>query len=224
MFVIALSLGTIAFVNGNYASVAVIMAFPTPAIIAVVMLGERISLKETLLVSVAFIGAAITIFGGTGQTIRFEWPLICAFVATVFISYSILARKKQTPFLNNYETTLLMLVTAAVAMTILSGCWIVWSQNVPHVSGRTVWVALLAGFANIGFLLLSNFAIPNLKGVVTNNVLSLQPLFGAIVGFTVFHERPTSLSLLGGSIIFISVILIANPAFFRPNSVAKSGI
>nr|WP_275944241.1 DMT family transporter [Gluconacetobacter asukensis] len=220
MFVIAISLGTVAFVNGNYASVAVIMALPAPALLSALVFKERISYRETALVSFAFVGAAITIISAAGLRFEFNWPLSCAVLATLFMSYGILARKRQSSFLNNRETTLLMLFTAALIMGVFSAAWILWSGDVPRITPHTLLVALIAGICNIGFLVLSNYAIPKVKGVVVNNILALQPLFGAVIGFALFNETLSPLAIVGGVMILTAVILIANPALLplRPTA------
>ena len=211
MFVIAISLGTVAFVQGNYASAAVIMALPTLALLSRFMFGEAISGRETFFVMLAFLGAALTILAGSGLSLSLDWPLLCALFATVFMSFGILARKWQSPFLNNYETTFIMLLTATICTTVISFAWCLWTGRVPQLTLYLIGVGVVAGLANIGFLMLTNFAIPQLKGVVTNNLLALQPLFGTSVGFVFFGEGLTAASLVGGLLILLSVVAIENP-------------
>ncbi|GFE66762.1 DMT family transporter [Litoreibacter roseus] len=215
MFVIAISLGTVAFVEGNYASAAVIMALPTPAVLSVVMFGERMSVRDGMFVTLAFVGAALTILAGTGAGaalgLILDWPMLCALLATLFMSWGILARKWQSPHLTNYETTFLMLMVAVIVMALAAAAWCLWTGRVPGLTIYLLGVGLAAGLANIGFLLGTNYAIPQLKGVVTNNLLALQPVFGIIVGVAVFAEVPTVAAVIGCVLILVSVLAIANP-------------
>lgn len=219
MFVFAISLGTVAFVHGNYASAAVIMALPTPAVLSVLMFGEKLSVFEGMFVVLAFVGAALTILGGSGLTVALglslDWPLLCALLATLFMSWGILSRKHQTDYLTSYETTFLMLLIAGLIMAASSFVWSIWTDRTPILSPYLVGVGLLAGVANIGFLLGTHYAIPRLKGVVTNNILALQPVFGTVVGFFLFGESPTNLAVVGSVLILISVLMIANPRLIK---------
>lgn len=182
MFIIAISLGTVAFVEGNYASAAVIMALPTPAVLSVMMFRERMSVRDGMFVTLAFVGAALTILAGSGAGaaigLTLDWPMLCALLATLFMSWGILARKRQSPHLTNYETTFFMLLVAGIVMAISAAVWCLWTERVPGFTPYLLGIGLIAGLANIGFLLGSNYAIPQLRGIVTNNLLALQPVFG----------------------------------------------
>ncbi|MEF2072718.1 DMT family transporter [Consotaella aegiceratis] len=226
MFVVAISLGTIAFVEGNYASVAIVMALPTPAVLSIVMFGERMSVRDSMFVALAFTGAALTILAGTGLGtgigLTLDGPLLCALVATLFMSWGILSRKWQSPHLTNYETTFLMLLVAGLVMAIAAAGWCLWTGRVPGLSLYLLGVGTVAGLANIGFLLATNYAIPQLRGVVTNNLLALQPVFGAVVGVIMFGEVPTAFGLVGCLFILVAVLAIANPTLLsRRGAVAN---
>lgn len=211
MFVIAISLGTVAFVYGNYASVAVVMSLPAPALLGVALFGERISFREGMLVTLAFLGAIVVVVSGSGMSLALEWPLVCAVGATFCMASGIMIRRWQTPFLNASETNFLMLVVSALVMGLASAIWMVAVGRLPVVSSYTILVGAIAGCANIGFLLFTHYGVPRLKGVVVNNLLALQPAFGALVGYAVFTETPHAWGWLGCGLILTAVILIANP-------------
>lgn len=218
MFVIGISLATVAFVEGNYASTAVIMALPTPAVLSVVMFGERMSVREGMYVILAFIGASFSILAGTGAGtgigLTLDWSSLYALLATLVMSWGILSRRWQSPHLTNYETTFLMLLVAGIVMSLTAVAWCFWSGRIPIISLNTLGVALLAGVANIGFLLGTHYAIPKLSGVTANNFFALQPVFGIAVGVVVFDEVPTTVTSIGCVLILLSVCAIANPKLF----------
>lgn len=216
MFVAAISLGTIAFVNGNYTTVAVIMALPVPAFLASAMFGEQISTWEKLLVTLAFIGAVLVISARSGLSFNLEWPLVCAVFATCLMTFGVMSRKWQSPFLNSYETNFMMLMVSAFVMGSVSIFWIIWTGNRPDLSSHVLMIGSLAGAANIGFLLLTHYGIAYLKGVVINNLFALQPLFGAMIGLFIFDESLNAVEWFGCILILISMILISNlPAILR---------
>jgi len=209
IYVIAISLGTIAFVNGKYGPVAIVMSVPTTAILSVIMFGEKASLKEIAFVICAFLGAVITISSSYYDELEIGWPLICALVATCFLSFGLLGQKKQSELFNSFEIAIMMLAIAAAFMAIASGAYIVWSGRFPTLSFYILFVGFVSGIANVAFLLASNFGMQRVKGVVANNMLSLQPVFATIIGVFLYSEVLTSMEWLGGSILLASVILIA---------------
>jgi drug/metabolite transporter (DMT)-like permease len=209
IYVIAISLGTLAFVNGKYGPVAIVMALPMTAILSSLVFRERISPREAMLVALAFAGAAITIYGGRGGGFELEWPLICALFASVFISFGMLAQKKQSSHLGNFEITFFMLCVATVVMAAASGIYIVRAGEFPTVSPYVLAVGVVSGVANIGFLLTSNYGMPRVRGVVANNILAMQPVFATVVGVLVYGEILDAAEVLGGIMILAAVALIA---------------
>lgn len=222
MFVFAISLGTIAFVQGNYATTSVLMALPVTAALGLVVFGERISLREAILVLLAFVGAALIVLAKTGLTLRFDWVSLCAVAAASFMGFGILARKWQSNFLNAYETSFLMLVTAAGVSSLLAVTqgWRV--SNAMDMSLYTLAIGTIAGIANICFLLLTHFGSARLSSVAINNLLALQPVFGILIGFVLFKERLVLSEWFGCLLILTSIILIANPRLAsRKTSIGK---
>ncbi len=81
----------------------------------------------------------------------------------------------------------------------------------PGLSLYLLGVGSVAGLANICFLPGTNYASQLLRGVFTDNLLALQPVFGAIVRSAVSGEIPTASALMGCLPNLTAVLAIANP-------------
>jgi drug/metabolite transporter (DMT)-like permease len=215
MFVIAVSMGALAYINGHYGAVAIVMATPMAAVLSVVLLREPARARELLWVALAFTGAALTIYAGSGSGAAGEprpyaqWALGAALLGSLFMAFGIVGQRKQTAYFNAFETAFVMLLVAAVVMTVVSGALIAWRGSWPAITGYDVWLSVLAAIANIAWLFAANYGLKRVRGLVANNVLALQPLFATLVGVLAYGELINAAQAVGGALIIAAIILIA---------------
>ncbi len=214
-FVIAVTLGTTAFVNGHYGAVAIVMATPMAALLSVVLLREPARARELLWVALAFSGAALTIYAGVagGETAaprpHPQLALGAALLGSLFMAFGIVGQRKQSGYFNAHETAFVMLSVAAVVMTVVSGAFIAWRGSWPAITGYDVWLSVVAALANIAWVFAANYGLARVRGLVANNVLALQPLFATLVGVLVYGELISPLQAVGGALIIAAIVLIA---------------
>ena len=204
----AICLGTVAFVHGKFTSVAIVLSLPVPAMMGILLFHERIGLRNALLVFLAFSGVVLTIWAGSDTGTRIDWPLLAALASAVFMSFGILAQRLQSGHFNVMETTFLMIAVAAVALTVVvAGSWM-WTATVPQLSWALLGLACAAGATSVSFMLLSNYGVPRVTGVVVNNTLALQPVFAAGSGALLYADRIGPFEATGAGLILISILLL----------------
>lgn len=221
LFVVGMSLGTEAFIQGNYTTTTLVLALPTTALVSRWYFGERLSTRVMMLVALSFVGVLVFV-AGNGQTLLLGWPFWCALAAAVAMSWGMLAARKTgvtlpadaenampPPALSNLEATFWMLLIAALVCGVLALPVAWWEGKMPRPGLATWLTAAVAGLASIAFVWTSDYAIPRLRGVVVNNILALQPIAGAMIGWLLYGDVLTPLQWLGGGLVVLSVWLIA---------------
>lgn len=218
MFVVGVALGSYAFIHGNYVTTTLILALPTTALVSRVVYREVMSWKAVVCVLLSFVGAA-TIILKDGQTLRFDWPLVCALLAALSMSWGILAAGRQSASLSNIEATLFMMVASTLVCLLLVLPSVMVGGEIPRIPMEAWGLAALAGAAGVAFIFMSNHAAPRLHGVTTNNILALQPFFGALIGYVVYGDVLTLHDWLGGGLIVVAAFGLANS---RPLSTTRT--
>lgn len=209
MFVIGVALGSYAFIHGNYITATLVLALPTTAIISRVIYRESMSPATSSCVCLSFIGALIIILQKP-QALAPDWALVCALIAALSMSWGILAARRQSTKLTNIEATLFMMTVATALCGCLSLASIFVMGQVPRTSPDALILSALGGVSAVTFILMSDYAAPKLHGAAINNILALQPFFGAIVGYTIYDDGLSVYDLLGGGLIMTSTFLLAN--------------
>lgn len=209
IYVLAISLSTFAFVHGKYGLAAVMLALPTTAVLSILVFGERADRVEMGWVALAFLGVAVALGAVKAGPQPAALPIACAALATVFMSFGLLGQKRQGSHLNNVEVTALMLLSAGLVLLPIVLGHALWTGNMPRLSTYGLGVGVGAGLANVVFLLASNYGMPRLPGLVANNVLALQPVFGVAVGLWVYGEALTAAEGAGCLLVAAALVGVA---------------
>ena len=112
---------------------------------------------------------------------------ILTLISTVFFSFSYVARKWQSDFLNNKELTVINFLVAFLVVFLVS---IFKGDGLPVAGWH--WDLLLAvvgaGIFNILNVFLTNYGFQKVEAVLASNILTLEAFFAVILGFY-FTER-----------------------------------
>lgn len=206
IYVVAITLGTIAFIHGNYGAVSVVMAMPLTALLSAIIFRERVDTAQAAFVIVSFIGAVLVISQSHPDRFVFDWPLLVAFCAAAFMAFGVLARKWQSPDISAYTVTFVMLFAASAIMIIASIVESILGDAPFNISIQTLLVGICAGLANVIFLMTANYAIPRLSGISANNILALQPVFGVLIGVSIYDESLGSGQIFGAVLIGAAIV------------------
>lgn len=208
IYCFAICLGTLAFVHGKYTSIAIVMALPIPAIMGVTLFNDSLTARNSALAITAFLGAVLTIWAGSREAADIDWPLILALASAVFMSFGILAQRWQSDHFNLAETTFFMLAFATFVLAGLTVAVWVATHELPQPSLWLFGVATVAGATSVAFMLLSNYGVPRVSGIVVNNSLALQPVFAAGIGALVYSDKLGVLEAIGATMILASIVFL----------------
>lgn len=204
-------LGTVFYVlavlNTKIGNVAVIGSIPLVAVFGF-MLGERFTWKKGFLVLLAFIGAAVMSIIHLSDLFVWGKGEVFTLISVVFFSLSYVARKWQSSALTNKEITSLMFFFATCLFFVSS---LFLKEGVPsHLGNISFLFAFLAGAAfNIIGMFLTNYGFQYVDDVLASNILTLEAVFGIMLGFLLYREIPTIRELIG-SILIVSSVLVLN--------------
>lgn len=212
LYAIGVTLSAYSFIHGNYAISSMILALPVVAVVSAALFGDRPTTGGWLLVSAAFCGAAIIALARASTDSGDALALLAAFAAAVCMSVGLVGQRAQRQSLAPIATAVVMLavaagITAAAsgAVQAMAGSGLPGWDRLPTVLLLGVGAALLS----TGNLLANNYGIPRVDGVVANNVMSLQPVFGIVVAAAVYGETLTVIQLGGAVVVLVSVLLLS---------------
>lgn len=92
MFVVGMSLGTVAFIEGNYITTTLVLALPTTVLVSWLCFGESLSWRVMWLVLLSFVGV-LCIVPSRGESILLGLPLWCALGAALCMSWGMMAAR-----------------------------------------------------------------------------------------------------------------------------------
>ena len=205
-YVLGVVFFTKAIITTKLANVVLIGILPFGALWGAVIFKEKLNLKRILYILGAFIGAALIVIKDFSSSFVFGKGEIYALISIVFYSLGTILRKKHSNLLNDKEITVLNFVFGfvfvfAASMISKEPLSANWSMNL-------FWVLILAGCYNVAMTYLLNYGYKRIEAVVATNILSLEGVFGILIGLLFFLEVPTIKELIGGVLIITCAYLM----------------
>lgn len=169
-------------------------------LLAVVVLGERISVRRAVAVLVALAGALVILRPGFRELDpgHFAMLFTAASFAVGYLTAKILA--DEVP-----AAAVVFLLSVVVTIVLAPFALVVW---VPVGWGDLGWLFLTAVFATAGHYTMT-LAFSAAPLTVTQPVTFLQLIWATLLGAMVFGEGVDAFVLLGGAMIIASVSYIA---------------
>ncbi len=202
---IGISLYSMSVINTKLSSAIFIDSLPATAVLGVLLLKERLTLKKAFYVFLAFIG--VLVIGLKNFDNFFGWGKgeFLMFLSVWCTSFSMVIRKWQSNFLNNKEMTLLILFLGAIFAFLFS---FVNGEGLPVNNWTTglLLMVILAGVLNTTITFLINYGFERIDAILGSNLLTLQSLFAIVVGFLIYKEIPALKDIIGGAIVTLSVV------------------
>lgn len=203
---------TLAVLHTKIANVSVIQSLPLVAVFGFIFLKEKATMRKIILVMLAFIGAILISVKGGFQIRDIGVGELYAIFAAVFFALGYIARRWHSNLLNNKEITEIMLAIATI--TLFLGSFL-FHEGIPTTGWNinTFVVYLVSGFLNVAALFLINYGFEHVKPVLASNLLTLESLFGLLLGFIFYKELPQIREIIGGVLIVSSVIFFNKEEF-----------
>ena len=156
---------------------------------------------------VAFLGALLISVKDFSNILNWGLGETLVLISIFFFSFSYLARRWQSPTLNEQEMTLIQLFLGALMIFIIS----------PLDRGSVLespWQAsfllafILSGLINVANLYLINYSFSRVKAVLAGNILTLEAVFALVWSVLLYREIPGAREFLGGGLILMSVFVM----------------
>jgi drug/metabolite transporter (DMT)-like permease len=129
-----------------------------------------------------------------------------AFLSVLASGWWSVGRKKLSDHLNNKEITILTMLIAGltgVVIAVIKG----ETLSLHSFTLPTVLIGIAIGAVlNFGLTFLENFSFKNIDAVLGNQIIMLSTLFSLAIGFVFYGERITFPEVIGGLLIFLSVL------------------
>lgn len=198
---------TIAVLNSNLAVVSFISSLPIMGLLAWLFFREKLDIKALPFILVSIIGLFM-VSGVDGSNFVIGMGILAAIVSMLGFDISYLLVKYHPKKLNNFHNTTL----------ILSFSWIVplivlIFNNEPILPTDLSALALIGLVGSIFFNIIGlytlNYIFSNLKAYVAGNILLLEGVFAAIIGYVFYKEQLSLQEIFGASIIILCAYQIS---------------
>jgi drug/metabolite transporter (DMT)-like permease len=192
--------------QGLSASLTVLLLYTYPVVVSLgawMLFGERLQGLELLALPVVIVGLVSLVWGE--MEVRSVLSLGLGLASALFYSVYILASSRLLKGVDPFAATLYILLSAGATL----GAW--------HLRASSfglhwqVWAVLL-GAALVSSLLAMGLFLAALQKL-TNGEVSLlstaEPVTGVILAALVLGERPLPLQWLGGALVVLGMLLVA---------------
>lgn len=205
LYLLGVTLFSYAIVNAKFSNVSFISAVPFVALLGFFFLKEKITKAKIMYILISFFGVLLIAINDYANLLNWGRGEFVALIATFFFSLSYIARKWQSDYLNNKETTVLIFFISTLLLFLLSLFFMEGLPSIQSFSIITIAIILGAGLFNVANLWLTNYGFKHVEAVLAGNILSLEVVFALLLGLIFYREIPTLKELIGGSIIVFSV-------------------
>ncbi len=199
--------GSIKYSNVSIALTCLATSGMLSAILEPVFFRKRINFVELLLGSFALAGIVIIYFSNLQFSVGIYIGLLAA-VASVTAS---ILNKKIVSGYAPQVLTLYQLTGGFIGLTILMPLydWVMDSHPVFPGQWDWLWLFILAAFCTVLTFILYISALKHLSAFTMNLTLTLEPVYGILLAFTIFHENKylSDYFYVGFALILFAVVL-----------------
>lgn len=198
---------TVALLNAKYGNAAFVAAIPLLPIFGFVFLKEKLRPLTLLFIVVGFLGIALIALKDFSD-ISFGYGEIMALSSLLAFDFSYIARRWQSPHLNNYESTVFILGAGAIFLFILSACTGEPFATLSDFTPFVILILLVSALFNVANVTLTNFGFQHVKAGVAGNILTLDTIFSLMYSVFLYGEIPSMRELFGGALVLLSVLAV----------------
>jgi drug/metabolite transporter (DMT)-like permease len=207
VYVFGVGFFTIAVEHAPLGTVSFISSLPILGLIAWILFRERVKLATLPYIGFSIVGLVL-LTGLNMVSLRVGWGEFAAIICMLGFDIGVLMSRYHRKTFSIYQNTTLLLLVGWVPLFIVS-----MLNHEPLLSHHITvagWVGLaLSAIFNVVILYLINFVFSHMKAYVAGNLLLLEGVFAAVIGFFAYGEIPTVLALLGAAIILLSGYMIS---------------
>lgn len=173
------------------------------ALLAAVLLREKLT-KNNYIALVLLVVSLTLMFDPTNLATYFIGNSISVFVGLTFAFYIVASKRLSQNKINSLTISFLSIwlavITSGIAM-------ILFEPITFHVSAVTAIEIIGFGFLNFAGYSLLNAGFKYVSVATGTMILLLEPIVGSILGYMVFREIPSTLFILGASVMILSIYI-----------------
>ncbi len=193
-------------VSAGAASLIIATAPAITALLAVLMVGERLPVLGWVGSGVAFVGVALIVLGDSGDGLRFNafaWLIVLAAVATSF--YTILQRRMFSRYRPIEVAAFATWAGTVPMLAFLPGV----AADVTAAGAPALLATLYIGvFPSAVAYTIFAIALSKAPVTVVAAALYMVPVFSLIASWLLVGEVPGSLTVVGGAVAIGGIVLV----------------
>lgn len=192
-------------ISSGAAAVAISMTPVFMALLGTLLLGERLTALGWFGTGLSFAGIAIVSFGESGS-LKWSNGVSLVIVAALATSlYFVL----QKPYLKRYSPLQMTTIGIWAGTAVMACIWLPGlARSVQHAAAgptiAVIYLALLPG--TIGYITWA-YALSRIPASILGNAIYLEPPIATLIGFLWLGELPSALTMLGGAITIVGVLV-----------------
>lgn len=202
---VALNYGEVTVTAGSasllIASVPVIIA-----LLAVVFLKERLTLRGWLGIVISFFGIAIIALGEGEDGVRFDTGTLLILLAALSTSVFFVFQKTYLKKYSSLEFTTYVIWAGTMFMLVYMPGFLQEIKDAPL--DATLSVVYLGVFPAALSYLTWAYALSRAPASIVASFLNVSPVLAILIGWVWLAEIPTVVALVGGAIAIVGVILV----------------
>lgn len=184
-------------------------------ILSVIFLREKVSWIKVLAIMLALVGTALTVDPAGGKLIGILLAIASALIYSVYIIVGTNVMKHVSAV----QSSLIIFASAAVVYGILTGI------NGAHLpSTRSGWLGI-AGIVLVATVIPVATFLAGLERIGPTNAAmlsTLEPVVTVLLAGLIFSERLQPITIFGGALILVAVILLTRGEFGKKASLERS--
>ncbi|MBX5449025.1 DMT family transporter [Thermogemmatispora sp.] len=202
-------------VNAGTASFLVASVPCFTALLALLVLRERLTLWGWLGIAISIVGVTIISLGGK-EGLHFTPGALLVLLASLCESvYFIVQKRYMQRYSSSEMTAYTMWAGTLFMLPFAPALWHELPQAAPAATLAVVYLGLFP--AAIAYATWA-FTLARLPASLATSFLNISPLLALVISWLWLHEMPTLLELLGGLVVIVGVLLVNTRGKLSPAS------
>jgi drug/metabolite transporter (DMT)-like permease len=190
------------------------------ALLSLVFLGERLTPSGWAGIAIAFAGVALISVGGAEGLHFSAGALLVLLSAFATAAYFVLSKRLLARY-SPMEFTSYAIWAGTIPMLIFTPSFVTQAQHAaPSATIAIVYLGIFPAAIAYG---LSNYALARMPASLMTNFLYLSPVLAALIAWVWLGEIPTVLTILGGVIAILGVIIVQTRGHDRAREGTSDG-
>jgi drug/metabolite transporter (DMT)-like permease len=191
------------------------------ALLSMVFLGERLSVTGWVGIAVAFAGVALISVSGSGGLHFSAGALLVLLSAFATAAYFILSKRLLRHY-SPLEFTCYAIWAGTVPMLVFVPSF---AGQLQHAApSATMAIVYLGIFPAAVAYVLSNYALARMPASLMTTFLYLSPVLAAFIAWIWLREVPTVLTVVGGAVAILGVVIVQTWGRVRENAKTTAGV